>query len=97
MLDRKFTVENAELVKQNCRNRGVDADVDRFVELEYARKAKQTEVDELNRQANAVSKSIGKAKDAQQREARKKNRDNARLPAGDDRQPAAELQNDSQW
>ena len=35
------------------------------------RKAKQTEVEELNRQANEVSKSIGKAKDAAEREALK--------------------------
>ena len=31
MLDRKFIVENAELVEQNCVNRGVKADVHRFV------------------------------------------------------------------
>ena len=36
MLDRKFIVENADLVKQNCVSRGVKADVDRFVELEDA-------------------------------------------------------------
>ena len=35
------------------------------------RKAKQAEVETLNRQANEVSKSIGKAKDAAEREARK--------------------------
>lgn len=71
MLDRKFILENAELVKQNCTNRGVRVDLDRFVELEGQRKAKQTEVDETNRRANEVSKSIGKAKDAAEREARK--------------------------
>jgi len=71
MLDRKFIVENAEAVKLNCENRGMKADVDRFVELETQRKAKQTEVETLNRDANQVSKSIGKAKDAEEREARK--------------------------
>ncbi|NLX98047.1 MAG: serine--tRNA ligase [Rhodopirellula sp.] len=71
MLDRKFVVENAELVKTNCRNRGVRVDVDRFLELENLRKARQAELDELNRRANEVSKSIGKAKDATEREARK--------------------------
>ncbi len=71
MLDRKFIVENAELVKQNCRNRGVAADVDRFVALENERRSLQVEVEELNRKANEVSKSIGKAKDAGEREARK--------------------------
>jgi seryl-tRNA synthetase len=71
MLDRRFIVENAQLVKQNCERRNCAADVDRFVGLEQARKAKQQQVDDLNRQANEVSKSIGKAKDAAEREARK--------------------------
>ncbi len=71
MLDRKFVLEHAELVEENCRRRGAAADVRRFVQLETERKAKQLEVDELNRQANEVSRSIGKAKDAQEREARK--------------------------
>ena len=64
MLDRKLIVENAALVKQNCLNRGVRADVDRLVELEQQRRNKLAEVQELNRQANEVSKNIGKAKDA---------------------------------
>ncbi|MFO7581813.1 aminoacyl--tRNA ligase-related protein [Guyparkeria sp.] len=71
MLDRKFIVENAELVKQNCARRGAAADIDRFVALEAKRRELQAEVEELNRRANEVSKSIGKAKDADEREARK--------------------------
>ena len=71
MLDRKFIVENAELVKQNCTNRGVTADVERFVAMEAERREMQATVEELNRKANEVSKSIGKAKDADEREARK--------------------------
>ena len=71
MLDRKFIAENPQLVKQNCANRGVAADVDRFVELEGIRKASQAEADQFNRRANEVSKSIGKAKDPEEREARK--------------------------
>ena len=60
MLDRKYILENADLVKKNCVNRGVEADVDRFVELEAFRKTQQVKVDDLNRQANEVSKAIGK-------------------------------------
>ena len=71
MLDRKFVVENAEIVKQNCANRGAKADVDRLVAIEAERKAAQAKIDELNHQANAVSKSIGQAKDPAEREARK--------------------------
>jgi seryl-tRNA synthetase len=71
MLDRKFILDNIELVKKNCENRGVRAEVDQFVALEEKRKKLQTQVEELNRQANQVSKSIGQAKDPAEREARK--------------------------
>jgi seryl-tRNA synthetase len=71
MLDRKYILQNADSVKQNCVNRGVTTDVDRFVELERQRREKQQEVQDLNRRANEVSKTIGNAKDAGEREARK--------------------------
>ncbi|MFN3151864.1 serine--tRNA ligase [Bremerella sp.] len=61
MLDRKFVVENVELVKKNCENRGVQADVDQIVTLETARKAKLQEAEEFNRQANEINKTVGKA------------------------------------
>lgn len=70
MLDRRFIVDNADAVKKNCADRGVRADVDRLVELELLRRDKQKEVEQLNRQANDVSKSIGKAP-PDMREARK--------------------------
>ncbi len=71
MLDRKFIVDNAEQVEQNCQNRGVTVDVQRLRQLELQRREKQVEVEQLNRQANEISQSIGKAKDADEREARK--------------------------
>jgi seryl-tRNA synthetase len=71
MLDRKYIVDHAEQVKQNCSRRGVAADVDRLVELELLRRDKQRAVEDLNRRANEVAKSIGKAPDAATREARK--------------------------
>src|SRR4051812_35563891 len=71
MLDRKFILENAAAVKENCRRRAATADIDRFVELETLRRQKQMDVEQLNRQANEVSKTIGKAKDEAEREARK--------------------------
>jgi len=71
MLDRRFIVENAPLVKENCLRRGAKVDVDRLVALDGERRAKQSQVDDLNRQANEVSKSIGQTKDAAEREARK--------------------------
>ncbi|MBN2217631.1 MAG: serine--tRNA ligase, partial [Pirellulales bacterium] len=71
MLDRKFIVENAEAVQANCANRGVVADVARFVQLETERKARQAEIERLNRRANEVAKSIGQAADPAEREARR--------------------------
>ncbi len=68
MLDRKTIVENAELVKENCRRRGAMCDVDRLIELESLRRAKLHEAQELNRQANEISKLIGKAKSNEERD-----------------------------
>ena len=45
MLDRKFIVDNVELVKQNCKNRNAPADVDRFVALEEQRRTLQSQLD----------------------------------------------------
>jgi seryl-tRNA synthetase len=71
MLDKRFILENAELVQQNCDARGMKADVARFVALETQCRALQQEIEELSRQANVVSKSIGQAKDDAERDARK--------------------------
>jgi seryl-tRNA synthetase len=71
MLDRRFVLENPELVQQNCDRRGTKVDVARFVQLETERRVLQTEVEELSRQANVVSKSIGQAKTDAERDARK--------------------------
>ena len=71
MLDRKFIVENVELVEENCKRRGASVDVRAFVRQYDAWRSAQTECDELNRRANEVSKSIGQTKDAAEREARK--------------------------
>ena len=71
MLDKRFILDNVDLVQKNCEVRGVKADVGRFAELEVKRREIQSEVEELNRKANEVSKSIGKAKDETEREQRK--------------------------
>ncbi len=68
MLDRKFILENPKLVAENCRNRGVQVDIEAFVALETERKAKQLELEELNHRANEVAKAIAKAKDPAQRD-----------------------------
>ncbi|GAG11207.1 unnamed protein product, partial [marine sediment metagenome] len=55
MLDKRFILENAELVQRNCDHRGVKVDIGRFCELERQRRQTQQEVEELGRKANLVS------------------------------------------
>ncbi|MFO0916249.1 MAG: serine--tRNA ligase [Pirellulales bacterium] len=71
MLDRKFVVENLAAVQANCQARGMQVDLDGLVELDRRCRETLAQVQELNRQANEVSKSIGQAKDPADREARK--------------------------
>ena len=71
MLDRKFVIENADAVLQNCENRNVSSDVSKIVELEKQRREKLQEAEKLNAEANATSKKIGGAKDDAERESLK--------------------------
>jgi len=68
MLDRKFILENAQDVAENCRRRGVEADVPRLVELETRRRELLIQVQELNKRANDTSKSIKQAKTNEERQ-----------------------------
>ena len=68
MLDRKYVVANIDEVKTNCTNRGMECDVDRFVELFESHRHRKHQEEEFNQQANALSKQIGKAKDDEERE-----------------------------
>ncbi len=71
MLDRKFILEKTQAVIDNCRHRGVSPDVGRLVELENQRKLVLQQVEDYNRQANEVAKSIGQARDDTERNSRK--------------------------
>src|SRR5262245_30264962 len=71
MLDKRFILDNVDLVQRNCDERGARADVARFAQLELQCRKLQQDVEELSRQGNLVSKSIGQAKDEAEREARK--------------------------
>ena len=68
MLDRKYIIENADAVRQNCRNRGVAVDLDQYLALDKQRADLTREVEELNSKANDMAKRIGPAKDSAQRE-----------------------------
>lgn len=69
MLDRKFIIQNAEQVRENCQRRGVECDVDLILELDAQRLEKLKLAEELNRQANEKSKQIPKAKDDAEKQA----------------------------
>jgi seryl-tRNA synthetase len=71
VLDRRFVADNIDLVTNNCRNRGSAADVARFTDLDRLRRQIQADIDRLNHEAGQVSKSIAKAADAAEREAKK--------------------------
>ena len=58
MLDLKFIRDNAEAVKENCKNRGVEADVDLVVELSDRRSKLIGELNELRQRQNVLSKEI---------------------------------------
>ena len=68
MLDLKFIRENAEAVQENCRNRGVEADVGLVVELADRRSALIQELNELKQEQNRMAKSIGQERDPEARE-----------------------------
>ncbi|MBA2713802.1 MAG: serine--tRNA ligase [Rubrobacteraceae bacterium] len=59
MLDLKFIRENAQAVEENCRNRGVEADVGLVVELADRRSGLIQELNELKQRQNQMAKSIG--------------------------------------
>ncbi len=64
MLDAAFIRANVEAVKANCRNRNVQADVDRVVGLEADRKRLLQQQQQIQQRQNELSKLIPKEKDA---------------------------------
>lgn len=58
MLDLKYIRDNVEAVKENCKNRGVEADVDLVVELSDRRSRLIGELNELRQRQNVLSKEI---------------------------------------
>jgi seryl-tRNA synthetase len=67
LLDLRFIRENVEAVEENCRNRGVEADVGLVVELADRRSALIQELNELRQRQNEMAKSIGKQRDEEAR------------------------------
>jgi seryl-tRNA synthetase len=68
MLDLRYIRENPEAVAENCRNRGVAADVDLVLELADRRSDLIQELNELRQQQNQLAKSVGRERDPEARE-----------------------------
>jgi seryl-tRNA synthetase len=68
LLDLRFIRENAAAVQENCRNRGVEADVGLVVELADRRSALIGELNELRQRQNQMAKSISRVQDPEARE-----------------------------
>ena len=67
MLDLKFIRENARAVEENCKNRGVEADVGLVVELADRRSELIQDLNELKQRQNQMAKSIGRERDEAER------------------------------
>jgi seryl-tRNA synthetase len=63
MLDMRFIRENEEAVRKMLENRGVEADLDLFMESDSAFRRTVDEVNSLKHEKNVVSKEISKEKD----------------------------------
>jgi seryl-tRNA synthetase len=71
MLDRNFVLANTDAVAANCRNRGVDVDLARFVELETERRRADQALQDAQRESNALAS----AKDLSVEQKREKGRE----------------------
>ena len=58
MLDLQFICDNRDAVAENCRNRGVEVDIDKLVELRERRSGLIQEGDRLRHDQKATSSQI---------------------------------------
>jgi seryl-tRNA synthetase len=63
VLDLRYIRENAAAVEENCRNRGVEADVGLVVELADRRSALIQELNELKQRQNQLARTVGRERD----------------------------------
>jgi len=67
VLDLRYVRENPEAVAENCRNRGVVADIDLVVKIADRRSGLIQELNELKHQQNQLAKSVGGERDPERR------------------------------
>lgn len=70
MLDIKFIRDNKEAVRENAKNRGVDVNVDRLLELDEQRRKAIARVEALRASQNKVSEEIAREKDSAAQQAK---------------------------
>jgi seryl-tRNA synthetase len=58
VLDLRFIRENLEAVRESCRRRRADVDLDRLIELDEERRQVQVELDDVRRRRNELAKSL---------------------------------------
>ncbi|MFH1894779.1 MAG: serine--tRNA ligase [Patescibacteria group bacterium] len=68
MLDIKFIRDNPEIIKEGVKNKGVDVDIDRFLEVDKKRREIIQAIEDMRAQKNKASKEIPQMKDIQERE-----------------------------
>jgi len=68
MLDIKFIREHPDLVKEACKNKQVDIDIDRLLEIDKKRREILRALEEMLAQKNRVSKIISRTKDKKEKE-----------------------------
>ena len=68
MLDLTYVRENAEAVAENCKNRGVVADVSLVVGLADRRSELMQELNELRQRQNQLAKAVSGERDPEKRQ-----------------------------
>jgi seryl-tRNA synthetase len=63
VLDLRYIRENAAAVEENCRNRGIEADVGLVVELADRRSSLIQDLNELKQRQNQLAKNVGRERD----------------------------------
>jgi len=68
MLDIRFIRENKNKVKQACKNKQVEVDIEKLLKIDKKKRKIQTELEQISAKKNKASKEIGKAKDKKEKQ-----------------------------
>ena len=66
MIDIKYIRENPQFIKDNCKRRGSDADIDAIAQIDTERRTVQTRAEQLRAERNRLSKECGKNPEARE-------------------------------